>query len=143
MQQAVRTIPTAPSTPGAAVIDLTDAALGAGGPTVIAARHEAVHAGHLRTARMWAVVALALLNAADLLTTAAFIRRGGVEGNPVAEVLMGSGMHGAVKAAVVCALGWRAYHAPATLRTTAAMWAAVGFYVCVICVNSMTIAALS
>lgn len=84
------------------------------------------------TARLsvWSgLLLLSVLNVADVLSTQHALERGGIEGNPVARVLLDSGLLLVAKLGVVvvlCALVWRCRRTPVWL--IAFVWLAVGFY---------------
>lgn len=123
---------------GGAEIDLRAHAADVG-PVRVVERLDRVQ---LRRARWAAVVLLALLNAADLLTTRAFLAAGVPEANPIAAALITTGWLGFVKAGVILGLGLRVLHGRPTLPTTCALYVVVGIYAAVVAVNLLTLGAL-
>ncbi|MGE0878021.1 MAG: DUF5658 family protein [Acidimicrobiia bacterium] len=94
--------------------------------------------------RSWQLVGLVLLvifNGLDVITTNIALDRGGVEGNPLARALIGTGTLGATKAILLIAVGWAMYQRPPKRMTTIALWCAVAFYACVLLENLYVIVA--
>jgi hypothetical protein len=96
----------------------------------------------IRAARVAAVLALVLLNIADLVTTRMFLNRGLEEGNGLSWVLIQNGSMPWVKSAILAALAWRVLRSVPSLGTTCAMWFVVGLYAMTIFINSLAIASL-
>jgi len=96
----------------------------------------------IRAARVAAVLALVLLNIADLVTTRMFLNRGLEEGNGLSWVLIQNGTMPWVKSALLLALGWRALRAAPRLGTTCAMWFVVGLYTMTIVINCLALASV-
>jgi hypothetical protein len=112
------------------VIDLRDPAT---------ATTVSISESRLRQARLVALIALVMLNIADLITTRIFLSQGSLEGNPLAEVLLGRGAMPYCKAAVLLGLGWSSMRSKPKLGTTCAMFFVVGVYTTAIAVNLLTI----
>ena len=132
--------------PEDAVIDLRDGSVSAPPrrrspapapslPGSAAAADEATH----RRLRVTAVVALAVLNGLDLLTTSAFMREGVPEGNPLAAAGLEHGWVGPFKLAVLAVLLARVLRRPPSLGSTCLLWFVTGVYAMVICVNVMIV----
>lgn len=89
-----------------------------------------------------ALIALALFNVADVLITQAVLRRGGLEMNPLAELLMSSNSALAVKLAIVLLLAVDFVFRRPRLITLCALWFVVGIYAFVVVVNGVELRAL-
>jgi len=95
-----------------------------------------------------ALVVLAVLNVADIITThidlamAAQHGRRLVEGNPIASVLPPNGRVEAVKIALLAALGWRVFRRPPSVQLLVATWATVAVYVFTVANNVLAMGRL-
>jgi hypothetical protein len=94
----------------------------------------------LRKIRLAGLIALVVLNIADLITTRAFLSVGAEEANPLGRVLLGRGVMPYVKGAILLGLGWSAARARPKLTTTCAIWFVVGVYTTAIVVNLTVLA---
>ena len=129
---------------GAKVIDLRDAApSGAASSRVPRLRRLVDDPVRHRFWELYGLCLLVLLNALDVLTTKVSLDRGGVEGNPFARLLIGSGTLGPTKALLLVAIVAAMYLRPPKLLTTVALWAAVAFYAGVLLENLYVIVAQS
>ena len=97
----------------------------------------------LKVARTIALASLVVLNIADLVTTRLFLAAGTPEGNPLASALLGRGVMPYVKGAVLLGLGWSVLRSKPKLGTTCALWFIVGIYTAAVCVNAMSLSAVS
>ena len=125
------------------VIDLRDSALGQRTAIVTKTVPDSNTKERLRIAAMVAVIALVVLNLADVITTHAFLSAGVDEGNPVGRLLIGSHTMEIAKAAVLIILGRRAWKGQIQLGAVCAMWFVTGVYACAICVNLMVLRAVA
>jgi len=90
-----------------------------------------------------AIVAVAVLNALDLLTTKIALDRGAVEGNPLAELLLRypAVLVGAKVFLCGCLLAAAVLHRRVTASQVAAAWFVVGVYSLVVVLNTCHILA--
>lgn len=94
----------------------------------------------LRRSHLWAATAIALLNGLDIVTTRLVLDRGGIEANPIAELLIEWDFLGPLKLLLVVTTAAGAYFHRSTLRLVNAAWFVAGIYVLVIVSNLMTLA---
>jgi hypothetical protein len=97
----------------------------------------------LRHFRLVGLVALVVLNVADLVTTRAFLAAGADEANPLGRMLLGRGVMPYAKGAILLALGWSVARARPKVSTTCAIWFVVGVYTTAIVVNFTVLAQAS
>lgn len=95
-----------------------------------------------RTAGYTALVALALLNIADVLITQAVLRRGGIELNPLAQQLISSNKALIVKLTIVLLLAVDFVLRRPRLITVCALWFVVGIYAFVVVINGIELSAV-
>lgn len=126
--------------------DVTEAAPGAGSGLTVAGAVALAHSGVttgptgeaagdrrlfavLQRAALVALVAIAVLNVADVVTTRALLGRGATESNPLAGLLLGGYRVEAVKFAALAVLGFRFHRNPSpSVGRVAAAWFVAGFY---------------
>lgn len=102
---------------------------------------EHVPHGELQRAAVAALVLLLVLNVADIVLTQVLLARGGVEMNPVAEVLLASNLAVVAKLGIVAALAVRfVRHGPKVI-TLCALWLVVGVYAFVVVLNGAQLVA--
>lgn len=126
------------------VIDLRDSALGQRTAIVTKTVQSASDTRErLRIAAMVAVIALIVLNLADVITTRAFLSAGVDEGNPVGRLLISSHTMEIAKAVVLLILGRRAWRGQIKLGAVCAMWFVTGVYACAVSVNLLVLHAVA
>ncbi len=86
----------------------------------------------LRRAGVVALVALAVLNVADVITTRLLLGRGGIELNPIADRLLRSNLALVVKLGIVIVLGAHFIRRRPSLNVVCTMWMVVGVYALVV-----------
>jgi hypothetical protein len=96
----------------------------------------------LRRAGYTALIALALLNIADVTITELAINRGASELNPVGQVLMESHLAIVVKLGIVLLLAADFHLRRPRLITLCGLWMVVGIYVMVVIINGVQLASL-
>lgn len=95
----------------------------------------------LRAHASAAVLILAVLQAADVLTTRLVLARGGVEGNPLMAGLVSRPLL-ALAAKMVCvAAAWCASRRAPSWRALCGLWMVCGFYLSVVMANVFTMGA--
>lgn len=87
-----------------------------------------------------AVVALLVLNLADLVTTGTVLRAGGLEANPLSAWLMAHGALMVAKLAVVGVVGILAIRLVDRRRAALGLWVTVGIYLTVVLHNAVLLA---
>jgi len=132
--EATRVGPTDPRRRRPVDIDLTLAA-----DETLAAAVARQH----RKAVLIALVALVVLNAADLVTTRLALARGGIEANPLAKIMLTGYRVEIVKALALLALAWRVMTRNPTLWVALAAWAVTGVYAMTVVSNVLSLLALS
>lgn len=91
-----------------------------------------------------AVAAIAVLNVADLITTHAVLRHaGGIEGNPLAALLLNGGRVALLKAGVIVALVVRVPRRRPTVAFHAVLWFVAGFYALTVLSNLLALKRLA
>lgn len=100
------------------------------------AANEAADDAELRRAGVTAIVALGILQIADVVITQTVISRGGIELNPLADVLLSSNLALVVKLGIVVALAAHFLRRPPHVITLCALWLVVGIYIFVVAINT-------
>ena len=110
------------------------------------AHRERTPSGRLHRSAVVAVVALAVLNIIDVVSTTIALSLAGhnglrlVEGNPLARLLIPNGRVEVVKVVVIAALVLNTVRKPVTVAIHAALWVVVGIYIATIVNNLAAIA---
>ncbi len=88
----------------------------------------------------YGAIVLAILNVLDIITTYWVLSIGGIEGNPLADILIGWQLLIPVKVLVCGIIIWRSRKAESLEgMSVAGVWAAVGVYALVVVLNVITL----
>lgn len=104
-------------------------------------RRERTERSELQQAAVVGLWLLVVLNVADVVLTRLVLGRGGVEMNPLADLLLASNTTLAVKLAIVLALAVEVRRHPPRAPVVCLIWLVAGIYLVVVILNASVLAA--